>query len=205
MNSQIEGFARGGIRQMFELWESGVRLSEDKGENPWSGLVQAIMTRFRTELKRSLSADRRMLDGVEVGWYLQILDEILTYTESRQLADPFRVLVWRVLLSGTLAEFGIVVESGSPFSADPLFRQISTQITEERIAEAKRLGPVWQTLDRPVMAHLLRLKQLLGLAAMVQPRLTNQCDVDKVDSWRPIWKLLPATGSQNTMPDHRPH
>jgi hypothetical protein len=131
-------------------------------------------------------------------------DDILTYTESRQLADRFPALVRRVQLSRTLDQAGIVVDPESPFGADRLFRQISAQVTEERIAEAKRIGPVWETLDRPMMAHLLRLKHLPSLAALVQPRLTNQRDVEKVDSWRAVWQLLPVAGRPSTMPDHRP-
>ncbi|NIH84002.1 hypothetical protein [Amycolatopsis granulosa] len=165
--------------------------------------MQTVLTEFRAELNRSLSADRRFLADVELDWYLRNVDGIHAYTEAHRLADPFEVLVRRVALSATLGSFGIVLAPESPFGADRLFRLISAEITDERIAEAKRLGPVWRKLDRAAMARLMRLKHLLALAAMVQPRLTNQSDVDRVDSWRSVYELLPVAGSKNVMPDHR--
>ncbi|WP_143266181.1 MULTISPECIES: hypothetical protein [Amycolatopsis] len=197
------GIGDGGIRSALDWWESGGRPGPDKGVNHWSGLVQTLLTEFRAELNRSLSADRRFLAGAELDWYLRNLDGILTYTEAHRLADPFEVLVRRVALSGTLGGFGIVPAPESPFGADRLFRLISAEITDERLTKAKRLGPVWCNVDRVTVSRLLRLKHLFTLAAMVQPRLTNDSDVEKVDSWRPVYELLPVAGSENVMPDHR--
>ncbi|TVT56344.1 hypothetical protein FNH05_08395 [Amycolatopsis rhizosphaerae] len=194
MDAKIEELSRGDIRRMLQWWEAGGRLGENAGERSWSTLVQLALTLFRADLRTSLSAERRSLAGVEIGWYLRNLDDILTYLEARGLAERFEVLVRRVLLSATLDEAEIAVEAGSPFSADRLFRQISAEVTAERVAEARRLGPVWQTLDRPEIVRLLRLRHLLALADAVRPRLSDEADVRKIDEWRPLLELLPSAG-----------
>ncbi|GHF79661.1 hypothetical protein FHX82_005796 [Amycolatopsis bartoniae] len=77
---------------------------------------------------------------------------------------------------------GIVIEPGTPFDANRLFRVVLANVTEERVAEAMRLGPFWRTLDRATMSRLMRLKHFLKLAAVLQPRLSDHRDVDRVDS-----------------------
>jgi hypothetical protein len=178
-------------QEAFDWWEGGGRLAEGAGPNAWLGVVQLLTGPLVVKLADPVG---ERLSAVECQRRLRVVDEVFSYVVKRALMSPHEALTRRLSIAAVLARSGIPLPDSS-FAADRMVREVIALVTPERLAEASLLGPMWTALERPEILRLLQLKHLIRLALDLREHLGDDEAAAAVDSWLPVYEVLPRAGS----------